>query len=184
MPLPARYSGPTNSLLKIGEFNGYIVEYNPHPNLEDEVTKSLKENIGYISRELDDDGIYIQIDDLEKDDIPASIRREYDSYPILAVFDEHPARCAHAESLSDSERSDDINNLNEQGDIDCLVFELGDLTHSTEVTDLLKLLAVHVQQEHFMKELSWEKRKMLLQNKINTGLDIGGLGISIISLMI
>ena len=199
MPPQAAHTGPLDSLLKIGEYNGYIVEYRPQPRLEDEVTRTLDENFKSIGKELGEDGIYINLQDIKKDTIPNPISREYTKYPILAVFEEHPAVCVHNELINYTVREPGENIEDKSGilenrfnvdeiphykieDPKCLVFELGDLNKSTEVTNLLKLLIQNVQEEEFMTDLTWKKRKKRIKRMVEEQSGIVSIGISILSI--
>lgn len=66
-------------------------------------------------------------------------------------------------------------------EVRAILFEFDDATSQSEVTKVLRKIANHIENEDFMTELTWEKRKMRLKKSIEPAVDMAGLAVSVIT---
>ncbi|SNR43018.1 hypothetical protein [Halorubrum vacuolatum] len=181
MPRPAAVITSSNNLVRIGAYDGYILELRPEPDLRDEVTLALDDNFERVGEYLDDE-IYIRFSSLRMSDLPERVEEKWSgNHPALVVFEDHPGYLAKAEEKVDKNTRKNIfyRKLSES---DCILFELNGISNSTEVTKILQIVCNHVQEEEFMNDLSWEKRKICLRRAVEQADGIGGFTISVLSL--
>ena len=104
--------------------DGYILEVRPKNEFSDEVTETLDKNFENLAEALGSDAAFVRSSDNEGVQQFLSkmkLSNEPDDMPLLIIMDKPPEKM-------------------ESGD-KCIVFNLGDMDNSTEVTKLLQIIS-------------------------------------------
>jgi hypothetical protein len=182
--ITAGHQGPIGSLLKVGNYNGYILEYRLY-DLQDEVTNTLDQNFKKISEQLGSEAIYVLPTGLDESEIPDKIKEEYSSYPVITVFDKHPSvihpTIAEHKITTLTKRVE--KQIRNRG-VNCVSFQLGNVSDSTDVTEIYKILIRHMRDPNFIQNLTWQKRKRVLSKSLSPIIDVGSIGLTVLSLAV
>jgi hypothetical protein len=147
----------------IGDYEAYLVEIAEGVELENEVTKALDENFEKVGAKLREDQVYIRTYDTEVYD---ALLRHLEmtlteiSLPPLAVLATHP---------------DDLS-----ADNRCILIEFGDAESRTAVTRKLDWLISQLQDDEFMRSLTWQRKKEMIEENMKR---LGGPGQTMVSLI-
>lgn len=154
-------------LRNVSEHEGYVVEYLGDTPFDDTVSRTLDENFVNISHELGGEKVYVKHtgDDEELKELLKKFNIDT-KYPVLLILDTHP----HV-----------ILEKYENKEYKGIAFQFEQVENDTEVTDVLRTISDSLQNEYFMRELNWERRKVYLQNKLESILNFGGVAITIVT---
>lgn len=162
-------------LRNVSEHEGYVVEYLGDAPFDDTVSRTLDKNFVKISHELGEDKVYVKHTGDEEELKELLKKFNIDTkYPVLLILDTHP----HVILEKYENKEDTINMKKEYKGI---AFQFEQVENDTEVTYVLRTISDSLQNEHFMRELNWERSKVYLQNKLESILNFGGVAITIVT---
>ena len=143
-------------------FDGYIFELG---RIDNSAVSALDDKKGAIIELIEDwkkDNkiAYMKLRGEGNDVFCQEVGIDYRDYhtPILCILDKKPSEY-------------------NQGD-NYLIFEVGEMNDS-EMTLLIQQLAKHMEKDEFMSDLTWEKRKRIIKNSLDTLIENGVLSLTI-----